>query len=1602
MQQKKKVKKIMAFGLSLCMTLSLFGGISTHADSWPDQGESKIGSVQPHFSGYRVRDIETWDAETDHHAELMRARVPLQTRNARFTETQANSNLTAPVEVMLMQGDYGNSFFDSTIANNAYGNVAFNFWQYTDYFCPWHGAATIGTPRGLYNPATSNWQSRGFEFGIVNIPNQAYINAAHKNGVKAIACIYFDPSFRPGQTKQELFEKDAKGRYIIADRLIEMAKHYGFDGYFLNSEEGGPDEYKPFMAQITQSGLWTQFYNTDSSFGPYKSQYLKDEKHGKIHDSVFVNYGWSNVDSFVLHAESIGVDPYETVFLGIEANHGQFKNHGETAIQKSYDRNKNPKASVALFTPSDMYQRGIDSIGAKLGFSKQLPAHQRNEFQWMVAERERMYFSGVMCNPKDTGKKPGYQREDVVVSDASGWVGVADFRAESSVISGSSFYTNFNIGKGMQYFADGKMLNDEPWTNLNDQDILPSWQWWFETTAKKALKADFDFGSKDIQKDREGQVKALPYQQVGAWHGGNSLVVYGDLEAGKENFLRLYKTDLTVRESTKAKIRFRKSSEDNAEMKLGLLFKDQPYSVQKVNIENASTKGEWTEASLDLSPWSDKQIAALGFVFESEEAVSGYQMNIGQIAISDTVDAPEKPDNFQIQKLYQDGQVIFTWDRKDYQEVDKYRIYSKNSDGTRHFLGGIYDGIWYVKNHFADQEQNTIFELTAVGKDGIESSPAQIEVDWNRFPKNLAVEEDMLKELGFKQAKELGKLEISWNNAPNQEAVKVKVAPLWKKADDEEYHLYEKELVQGEESITLEVPEMKDGYEYDVTVSPKFDGQYEQGISYRGRFFDGYAKPLSAKDVKLLDGDKIMLKSPLTKDWHYVTVEFKADGAEERTRLMRKERGVDRRYHAALQLPASKGTIYIELEDYTKNKSEITIVYDEEYKFDLKTLVRANKYLVEEREKAEKKFKNANLKEILDRLEVLFHEAKEILQSLEDNRQRVPELTAEMDGLINSLEENDNSVTITFEWAPPTGITMDDLNGLVSFELVDSEQKVVPANNGMVYELFKGTYYVKVKSSHFMVLTSTQRVVADAAKTVPVLVELVPTSGKLLSAPKKLTYQLGEELDLTGGLVELTYRMTPKVQKELTDANFTISGYDKNTLGEQTVKVSGLRQEFSFVVTVIEKQTNKEDLMKAITDAEAVKENFKYFNASAEKREAFDKSMEDAVALHDEEDVSVERLEAAIENLKQATDALDGEETKKEALNEAIESAKQIKETAKYKNAELAQKEYFELMLTLAEEAKESNKASQEEVDLIIEMLREAQNSLNGQETPAPNPDNPKPDNPKPEPEPKPEPQPEVLLPYIPEVTEEVAESTTESAPEVKIEEEEIALSAPEDKAKFEELTKNVTDEKTRELVKELVTKKLSTEAFARKIGDEALQNFAQNIEEKFSDTKAEVWFAKELAFAEITGLVKGFEDNTFRGEKEVTGKEFLTMLVRASGKEVKAEESKDWFAPYFAATEQLGLLTGVDFDLSRSLTRQEVAKLAYNYAMIGKSKVLLPNRKGMFTDREDITEDYLQAVDYLWEKGVLKGYEDESYRGLHTVKRQEIVAILYRLLKNK
>lgn len=910
-----RAKRIGAALLAFAIAASTYVGTSLSvfaADSWPND----TASAEPTFAGYRVKDVKNWSPETDPNAELMRAQVPLQNRNEAFKATQAKTYLNSDAQVMLMQGDYGNSFFGSTMYTNEFSEHVLNFWQYADYYSPWHGAATAYTPQSLYNPVTSDWRARGFEFGIVNIPNPAYTNAAHKNGVMSIACIYFDPAFRPGQTCADMIEKDGEGNFPVADQLIAMAKYYGYDGYFLNQEEGQYEDFKPFMAYLTAHGLWTQWYDTNIVFNASKAAWLKDSTYGQIHNSVFVNYGsYGGIDTQLSYAESIGADPFKEIFYGLECNQNKFSggHYSASGITGLYDETGNPRASVALFTPSDWYQRGVDELSISSGSSK--PLMQQNEYQWMVAERERMFFSGVYCDPTDTGKKAGYSRTDVGVSNASGWVGVADFIAERSVINGTAFYTNFNTGHGVQYFKNGTVSKDEEWTNINIQDILPTWQWWITSTDETKLTADFDYGTKYVCNDTSGNARTLPYTQVGAYDGGSSLVLYGELSGS--DTMHLYKTDLDVNKNSKAYLTFKKTSSDNASMKLGLIFKDAPEVTEKIAVENSTAAGDWTTSTIDLSAYAGRAIAAITLEFEGE--AENYQMNIGGLKISDSTYKPATPTGLAVDYAYADGQMIVKWNIADYDTVKQYNLYGVMSDGSRVYLGGTYDDILYVKSLFGE-DQSVRLELCAVGKDGTESDPATLTYTYNDKVSNVKVEEAKTTSGLLVRASTPGKLSVSFDapktGAPDSYEFEVTLRNIT--SDNPENKVYTYTAAGSATSADVPLP-ISEGREYDLKIYAVKNGVRGEAICYRGWSNDNYSEPIAEKDIRI-SGSTVRLVDPDSVDWYKMTATF--DGAQ----VASFKRGASSGNKMTFSLSKTTGLLSVVVEDYAGNKSAPTVL----------------------------------------------------------------------------------------------------------------------------------------------------------------------------------------------------------------------------------------------------------------------------------------------------------------------------------------------------------------------------------------------------------------------------------------------------------------------------------------------------------------------------------------------------------------------------------------------------------------------------------------------------------------------------------------------------
>ena len=971
-----KLKKALAVFLAAAMvttaglsgTSLVFAGGDTLPPREGEQGY--LGENQPVYHGHRAMDVLNWSPETDEYSDFMRAEVPLQERNEAFTATQANPTLNQEVASLSLTEDYGNEFFNPYNYNDDFAQYVFNFWQYLDYRASWHGTVTNPTPDSLFDPE-AGWWERAYEFGVLNIPNPAYTNAAHKNGVQSLGCIFFP---RQEHTDDWVFQ-DEEGNFPMADKLVEIANWYGFDGYFINAEEALPADFMPvyeeFVRAMTEQGLYVQVYasnlygqDNEGSWGTINyynkdasgfSNWVKGTDDETIAaNSLYMNPGpsVSQVDGSVNIMNSLGLDARKTVFQTLEAGQTGFSGV-RGSLNNLMDENLVPRTGIANLGAGTVWAHLDEQVFGHTGNNSYNENRRGDpEYQKYVFARERTWWSGSQnqpyyanddnyivegvsflnknttkyteeerqqllqaildadTNPYDTANDPTrgeYDGYSSVHGDFQSWPGMAAFISERSVINGTDFTTNFNTGHGMQYFMNGEVANENQWSNINDQDILPTWQWWYETadSSEATLEFDFDYGTE--------YNPAFELNQIGGYDGGSSLVAKGPLSV--EHFLHLYKTKMDINENSKLDITYYKSTADDAsEMKIGLIFEENPNDVMYVSVPDSGKQStEWTTATLDLSAYAGKTLAAFGLAFDpNETAIEDYQMNIGEISITDDQNAPAAPENLKIDKSFNTSETYLSWDLADYNDVQKYNIYAVFEDGSKVCMGGIYDDNYYVKSLY-DNKGVVSFEVTAEGKNGVESAPATVSLDLNKSASDLKVESGD------------GVLNATWSNPADLDYASIRADVTLPYNYEGNTETYSAEFAKDAVSGTVNVP-LNDGSNYYLRLS-YLDGEGNV-VSYTdisGQLLDDHCDPYEGEiSQSIVPGKGWKLQNPLVYDWWHLTA-WDSEGNVLKDNVTR---GVDDL--TGLRLTTNEegyGYIEVQLEDFSGNKSEVTRVY---------------------------------------------------------------------------------------------------------------------------------------------------------------------------------------------------------------------------------------------------------------------------------------------------------------------------------------------------------------------------------------------------------------------------------------------------------------------------------------------------------------------------------------------------------------------------------------------------------------------------------------------------------------------------------------------------
>ena len=594
---------------------------------------------------WTIAELLNWNPGTDPDAPFNVSTVPLQGRFTVPSALKANANSRGGQGgIMALDTHFGDK------PQGGGGNVyTFTYWQYLEQSVYWGGIGAIN-----FVPPTGEM-----------------IDNAHRNGVPILGTIFFPPNVYGGNYAWvQTFLQKVGNSYPAADKLIETAEYYGFDGWFINQEtEGGSAADAAAMRDLIgyirdNSNLTINWYDSmvetgqiawQDQLNTFNDWYLRhnfsnglqDSAGSLIANSMFVDFSYdpsSNLPSNSrARAIQLGLDPYK-IFTGLETQAEDFRTSTSARI------------SLAKIFPDG--QNHITSAGLYLPRSHATDLPEQD-----------LFWTGASGDPRDTSSPVG----------TGNWKGIAHNIAARSVIDSLPFATDFNIGRGSNYYVDGALVRAGQWWNRAVQAILPTWRWIVDSAGTK-LTPELWTGD--------------------SFQGGSCLRVSGALNS--TNTIRLYLTDLYLAADTKLKIVFKREGLANVDafMDVGISVVGSPTTYTYYDAGNCEIDG-WNETVIDLGAHAGSRLRTIALRFDSPTTVANYEMRVGQIVVYNE-SQPFPLQASAIQELdvvgwngLANGRVAWNHAPGDHYTYD---VYVGLKDGTLVFVGSTPSNYYYFKD----------------------------------------------------------------------------------------------------------------------------------------------------------------------------------------------------------------------------------------------------------------------------------------------------------------------------------------------------------------------------------------------------------------------------------------------------------------------------------------------------------------------------------------------------------------------------------------------------------------------------------------------------------------------------------------------------------------------------------------------------------------------------------------------------------------------------------------------------------------------------------------------------------------------------------------
>lgn len=632
------------------------------------------GFAQQPFGGcWHPQYVESWTPEADPDAKFNRSLVKLRPRIAddgiKANEYQYPDAKIAACLTM-------NPMCSTTPSQGANNFIGYNptYWQYMDMIVWWGGSAGEG---------------------IIVPPSAPVVDVCHMNGVKVLGNVFFPPRAFSGDPEWvRQFLKEENGVYPIAKKMYEIAKFYGFDGWFLNEETYA-------STQSEWEGWISYFYecahadgNYDMELQWYDANYYASGIMPLLaideNVSYMANYGsasatgisgnWSTFQSAGKTREEF----FKQLYSGLEMAQGGLTgnaNYFQPALPKT-----GHASSLQLFNPEEhIWKQVVEDI---LDTEDNCGRVAYDAIEEVFANESRVWVN-LQGDPSNTASR----------DNASTWPGLANAIQERSTIQDKPFVTCFSAGQGKYRFVEGEKQATQDWYHRGMQSILPTWRWWVESSANDNLVINYNWDD--------------------AYNVGTSVSISGRISANADNILRLYKTHMAIEQGDKFQLIYKSSTPGSINLKLGVVEDGNAFT--DFTLSSAGTVNGWIVAEADLSSLAGKTVSIIALNIKAAASLSNYTASLGQLGIiPSSYSESLQVSNLEVQNELgeEEADLRIIWDAPaDYDNVDHFDVYVERN-GVKTLVGQTRDEAFYVPKFVREDDENSlVVSVVTVTKD---------------------------------------------------------------------------------------------------------------------------------------------------------------------------------------------------------------------------------------------------------------------------------------------------------------------------------------------------------------------------------------------------------------------------------------------------------------------------------------------------------------------------------------------------------------------------------------------------------------------------------------------------------------------------------------------------------------------------------------------------------------------------------------------------------------------------------------------------------------------------------------------------------------------